>query len=123
MRPSVSCSTHPLSLLPDPFTWDNYIKSWEAVRFPLAYWNSGYIAVLSVVGTLITSAMAGYAFARIFQVPRFRRPVRDLPGRPDDPQTGHADPHLCGDEHAGLVGSHLSLIVSGDAGPAVRGDF
>lgn len=33
--------------------------------FPLAYWNSGYIAVLSVVGTLITSAMAGYAFARI----------------------------------------------------------
>ncbi len=55
----------PLSLLPDPFTWDNYIKSWEAVPFPLAYWNSGYIAVLSVVGTLITSAMAGYAFARI----------------------------------------------------------
>ena len=55
----------PLSLLPDPFTWDNYVNSWNAVAFPLAYWNSGYIAVLSVVGTLITSAMAGYAFARI----------------------------------------------------------
>ncbi|MFT4228118.1 carbohydrate ABC transporter permease [Micropruina sp.] len=55
----------PLSLLPDPFTWDNYINSWNAVAFPLAYWNSAYIAVLSVVGTLITSAMAGYAFARI----------------------------------------------------------
>lgn len=55
----------PLSLLPDPFTWDNYINSWNAVPFPLAYWNSAYIAVLSVAGTLITSAMAGYAFARI----------------------------------------------------------
>lgn len=55
----------PLSLLPDPFTWDNYINSWNAVPFPLAYWNSAYIAALSVVGTLITSAMAGYAFARI----------------------------------------------------------
>ncbi|HMQ39011.1 MAG TPA: carbohydrate ABC transporter permease [Micropruina sp.] len=55
----------PLSLLPDPFTWDNYINSWNAAPFPLAYWNSAYIAALSVVGTLITSAMAGYAFARI----------------------------------------------------------
>ena len=35
----------PLSLLPDPFTWDNYINSWNAVAFPLAYWNSAYIAV------------------------------------------------------------------------------
>lgn len=55
----------PLSLLPDPFTWDNYVNSWNAVPFPLAYWNSAYIAALSVAGTLVTSAMAGYAFARI----------------------------------------------------------
>lgn len=55
----------PLSLLPDPWTLDNYVNSWNAVAFPQAYWNSFYIAALSVAGTLVTSAMAGYAFARI----------------------------------------------------------
>ena len=55
----------PLSFWPDPWTIENYVKSWNAVPFPLAYWNSFYIAALTVVGTLITSAMAAYGFARI----------------------------------------------------------
>ncbi|WP_217178812.1 carbohydrate ABC transporter permease [Streptomyces sp. AC495_CC817] len=59
---------NPLQVLPDPWTFDNYTTAWNAVPFGQAYLNSGYIAVLVVVGTLITSAMAGYAFARI----RFR---------------------------------------------------
>ncbi len=55
----------PLSLLPDPATIDNYVRSWNSVSFPLAYWNSFYIAALTVIGTLVTSAMAAYGFARI----------------------------------------------------------
>lgn len=55
----------PLSLLPDPWTTANYVKAWTSVPFGQAYWNSAYICVLSVIGTLVTAAMAGYAFARI----------------------------------------------------------
>ncbi|MFV0453297.1 MAG: carbohydrate ABC transporter permease [Propioniciclava sp.] len=55
----------PLSLLPDPWTVDNYVTAWTSVPFAGAYWNSIYIAALVVAGTLVTSAMAGYAFARI----------------------------------------------------------
>ena len=55
----------PLSILPDPWVTDNFAKAWEAVPFPGAYWNSLYICVLVVVGTLLTASMAGYAFARL----------------------------------------------------------
>lgn len=55
----------PLAFLPDPWTFDNYAEAWNAVPFGQAYVNSIYIAVLVVVGTLITASMAGYAFARI----------------------------------------------------------
>ncbi|WP_438853343.1 carbohydrate ABC transporter permease [Agromyces sp. M3QZ16-3] len=58
----------PLSLWPDPWTLDKYVDAWNAVPFGQAYLNSIYICVLSVVGTLLTASMAGYAFARI----RFR---------------------------------------------------
>lgn len=58
----------PLSFWPDPWTIDNYVQAWNAVPFAQAYVNSIYIALLAVVGTLITASMAGYGFARI----RFR---------------------------------------------------
>ncbi|MFD4959484.1 carbohydrate ABC transporter permease [Microbacterium sp. NPDC058389] len=57
--------TDPLAFLPDPWTFDNYTEAWNAVPFGQAYLNSIYIAVLVVIGTLITASMAGYAFARI----------------------------------------------------------
>lgn len=57
--------TDPLAFLPDPWTFDNYTEAWTAVPFGQAYVNSIYIAVLVVIGTLITASMAGYAFARI----------------------------------------------------------
>ncbi|MET0886643.1 MAG: carbohydrate ABC transporter permease [Mycetocola sp.] len=58
----------PLSFWPDPWTFDNFVDAWNAAPFAQAYLNSIYIAVLAVVGTLLTASMAGYAFARI----RFR---------------------------------------------------
>lgn len=58
----------PLDLWPKPWTVQNYVEAWNDAPFAQAYVNSIYIAVLVVVGTLVTAAMAGYAFARI----RFR---------------------------------------------------
>lgn len=57
--------TDPRAFWPDPATLNNYTESWNALPFATAYANSAYIAVLTVAGTLLTSAMAGYAFARI----------------------------------------------------------
>lgn len=55
----------PLSILPDPWVFDNFAKAWDSVPFAGAYWNSFYITVLVVAATLFTAAMAGYAFARL----------------------------------------------------------
>jgi multiple sugar transport system permease protein len=55
----------PLGLWPNPWVWDNYSKAWNSLPFAGAYWNSAYICALVVAGTLLTAAMAGYAFARL----------------------------------------------------------
>ncbi len=55
----------PPTFLPNPFVWENYPKSLEALPFGYAYINSTYITILVVFFTLITSSMAGYAFAKI----------------------------------------------------------
>ncbi len=57
--------TRPLSVLPSPWTVDNFVQAWDALPFARAYGNSIYITVLIVAGALVTTSMAGYAFARI----------------------------------------------------------
>lgn len=57
--------THPLSFLPDPFTASNFAEAWAALPFGRAYFNSIYITILIVAGGILTTAMAGYGFARI----------------------------------------------------------
>src|SRR6478736_1292631 len=42
----------PLSLLPAPATFDNYVQAWTSVPFGRAYYNSIYICLLAVAGTL-----------------------------------------------------------------------
>ncbi|MDR6939656.1 carbohydrate ABC transporter permease [Arcanobacterium hippocoleae] len=55
----------PLSIWPQPWTFDNFLEAWQALPFGRAYLNSIYITVLVVAGALITTSMAGYAFASI----------------------------------------------------------
>ncbi|MDF2960497.1 MAG: sugar transporter permease [Paenibacillus sp.] len=55
----------PPKWIPDPWEWGNYRKSWEALPFGQAYFNSFYIAFISVACKLITCSMAAYAFAKI----------------------------------------------------------
>lgn len=57
--------TNPLSVIPNPWTTDNFREAWNALPFPRAYFNSFYITALVVAGGLITTSMAGYGFARI----------------------------------------------------------
>lgn len=55
----------PLDWFPSPWRARNYSDVIRDVPIIRAFWNSLYIAVLTVALTLSTSAMAAYAFARI----------------------------------------------------------
>lgn len=62
----------PIKWIPEYFYPNNYKKVWNignsAVRdyhFSLAYFNSIKIACINLVGSVITSTLAGYAFAKL----------------------------------------------------------
>lgn len=48
--------------------WENYADAWNGVNFPKVFANTLYIALVGMVGTIISSMLVGYAFAR-FPVP------------------------------------------------------
>jgi ABC-type glycerol-3-phosphate transport system permease component len=57
--------TYPPSLLPDPFTTDNYRQLFQDTPVARALFNSAIVAILSTVGLVSSSAMGAYSLARI----------------------------------------------------------
>lgn len=56
------------SLIPQQFTWDNFRSGWEGfggITFATFFLNSFTIAIASTVGTVTSSAVVAYGFARI----------------------------------------------------------
>jgi ABC-type glycerol-3-phosphate transport system permease component len=51
--------------LPDVPQWQNYAEAWDQAKFPRYFGNSVIITVTTTIGMLVTSTLAGYAFARI----------------------------------------------------------
>jgi multiple sugar transport system permease protein len=45
--------------------WHNYIDAWRAAPFARYFVNTTFIAVMVVLGMLVTSVLAAYAFARL----------------------------------------------------------
>jgi multiple sugar transport system permease protein len=63
----------PVKWIPTTFHFDNYKKVWTgSYPFYIYYWNSIKITLLTVVGSLVTSSLAGFAFAKL------KFPGRDL---------------------------------------------
>ncbi len=61
------------SLLPKQWLFSNYLQAWNQVGiFPRYFANTLFMAVTTALGVLITSSLAGYAFARM------RFPGRDV---------------------------------------------
>lgn len=55
-------------LFPSELHWSNFAEGWTAIpgfSFAHFFYNSFFIAILSVVGTLISSALVAYGFARL----------------------------------------------------------
>lgn len=59
--------TNPIIWIPNPFVWSNYVSviTDPEVPFFRAFFNSIFIAATTIVGQLLVSASAAYAFARI----------------------------------------------------------
>ncbi len=51
-----------------PLRWDNYADAWSALPFWRFLANSVYLAVLAIVGEVLSASLAAYAFAR-FEFP------------------------------------------------------
>jgi multiple sugar transport system permease protein len=60
----------PPTILPEQLLWENYAQVFTQLPFLAFYENTIIVKAVKVVGVLITSSLAGYAFARI-----------DFPGR------------------------------------------
>jgi multiple sugar transport system permease protein len=56
--------TLPLKLIPDPFTLENFQTLFSKTLALRWLFNSIYVASVSTLGGVLTSTMAGYAFAR-----------------------------------------------------------
>jgi multiple sugar transport system permease protein len=55
----------PIAWLPDKPVWQNYVTVFSYVPFLRFYGNTAFVAVARTLGVLLTSCMAGYAFARL----------------------------------------------------------
>ena len=53
-------------VIPEPAHWDNYRYAWSGqIQFSHYLWNTAVLTVLATVPAVLTSALAGYAFARM----------------------------------------------------------
>jgi multiple sugar transport system permease protein/sn-glycerol 3-phosphate transport system permease protein len=62
----------PLVWWPRVPQWGNYADVWNVRFFPTWVWNSIFLTVVATTGTVVSSSLAGYAFAR------FRFPGKNL---------------------------------------------
>jgi multiple sugar transport system permease protein len=53
------------TVLPKTITWENYHEAWQRGKFLLAFANSTLVALVVTGCQIITSALAGYALARL----------------------------------------------------------
>lgn len=54
----------PERLIPQSMAWDNFYKAWTALPFARFVLNTLFITVVSTIGTLLSSSLIAYGFAR-----------------------------------------------------------
>jgi multiple sugar transport system permease protein len=66
VRPENEIFSSP-SIFPSEISFDAFVRGWEGVRisFSVFFANSFVIAILAVIGNLITCSLAAYSFARL----------------------------------------------------------
>ncbi len=66
-KPDNEVFEFPIRWIPKTFTFANYVKVWVSRNFPFTifFMNSAKVTTLGLIGEVFTSALAGYAFAKI----------------------------------------------------------
>jgi ABC-type glycerol-3-phosphate transport system permease component len=72
LKVSTEVFAHPIVWIPKDPQWKNYARVFEILPFGRFIWNTVVVVIFAVAGTVISSAMVAYAFARI------RWPGRDF---------------------------------------------
>ncbi|HEY3079463.1 MAG TPA: carbohydrate ABC transporter permease [Chloroflexota bacterium] len=72
VKPGYQVYVIPPVWIPDYFDWSNFVKPWQNLPFHLFYRNTIVVTIASIIGTLLSSSLVAFAFARM----RFRG--RDL---------------------------------------------
>ncbi len=65
LSPVEAIYTFPANFLPDHMEWSNFYDAIKRLPFLRFMLNSTVIAIIATTGAVLTSAMAGYAFARL----------------------------------------------------------
>ncbi|MDX9972938.1 MAG: carbohydrate ABC transporter permease [FCB group bacterium] len=68
LKPEAQAAMPNLDLIPEPIQWGNFLEAFHAAPFGLYFFNSFVVSFSVTAGAILTSLMAGYAFARL----RFR---------------------------------------------------
>ncbi|HEV8636884.1 MAG TPA: carbohydrate ABC transporter permease [Chloroflexota bacterium] len=68
VKPGYQVYVMPPVWIPDYFDWSNFVRPWQNLPFHLFYRNTIVITVASIIGTLLSSSLVAFAFARM----RFR---------------------------------------------------
>jgi ABC-type glycerol-3-phosphate transport system permease component len=72
LKTVVEVHAFPPSFLPKVFQFKNYWEAWTSIQFGMFFINSAIVTVCAVVGTVTSSTLVAYSFARL------RYPGRDL---------------------------------------------
>lgn len=119
MKHELDVTKIPIQWIPDYFYPNNYLEVWNVggnakvdYHFGLAYFNSLKIAFFNVTGAVLTSSLAGYAFAKL----RFKG--RDVVfllylSTMMIPSQITIIPKFVIFDRLGMVGTHATLILPG----------
>jgi len=55
----------PIVFIPNPARWENFPRALRSQPFALYFRNTMFLVVMNMLGTILTSSMAGYAFSRL----------------------------------------------------------
>jgi multiple sugar transport system permease protein len=53
------------AFIPEPITWSNFYEAFKQIKFLAYFGNTLYIAFFNILGVLVASSMAAYAFAAL----------------------------------------------------------
>jgi ABC-type glycerol-3-phosphate transport system permease component len=65
LKASTEVFQHPIKWIPESPQWSNYVEIFSKLPFGRFAWNTFFVVVLAVIGTVLSSAIVAFGFARI----------------------------------------------------------